>query len=268
MRTKHLPDGELRSDDHVDAGGSKVSGKGAADFPERTCLRAQWRRGKTAPTSSMAITVLVVGAAIGCGGSKSRDCDTCNADGGTQSPDGGTQTPDAPSGESGSNTSCPTSEPTEGDVCAVTQVTCTFGDSPRPACRDSWTCVSEAWHATRLGCPTVPAGYCPAQQPDASTCTPNFDLQTRGDCVYPGNVLCSCSCPGTAGMLGSTCSTSNWVCYPPPSTPGCPALLPNLGTPCAVQGTECTYADPCDVDGAVVFCRAGLWDVGDAHCPA
>lgn len=44
MRTKHLPDDELRSDDQVDPGGSRVSGKGAADFPERTSVRIRRRR--------------------------------------------------------------------------------------------------------------------------------------------------------------------------------------------------------------------------------
>lgn len=36
VRTKHLPDDELPGDDQVDARGSRVSGKKAAEFPERT----------------------------------------------------------------------------------------------------------------------------------------------------------------------------------------------------------------------------------------
>ena len=40
VRTKHLPDDELQIDDHETTGGRRVSGKEAAEFPERTELKA------------------------------------------------------------------------------------------------------------------------------------------------------------------------------------------------------------------------------------
>ena len=36
VRTKHLPGDELADDDHDDSNGSRVSGRNAAEFPERT----------------------------------------------------------------------------------------------------------------------------------------------------------------------------------------------------------------------------------------
>jgi DNA replication protein DnaC len=38
LRTKHLPEGELGIDDHEQTGGGRISGTGAAEFPERTVL--------------------------------------------------------------------------------------------------------------------------------------------------------------------------------------------------------------------------------------
>jgi hypothetical protein len=186
--------------------------------------------------------------------------------------------PGSGDGQSGSSTDgglamapiCPDTEPTEGAPCLPT-LDCSYGQSVRPDCRHRWNCGASspggtgAWHAVSLTCPEAPVGYCPPQQPTASTCTPMTNPNERADCEYPGNVFCQCACPYTPQNPGCA-STEQWVCYGPPTTPGCPAVVPNLGTACSVQGTQCAYGDPCDVGGLAVYCRAGIWEVGQAAC--
>ncbi len=182
---------------------------------------------------------------------------------------------DAQAGESTESGSavapvCPDSEPTEGAPC-LRILDCSYGQSTRPDCRHRWNCVASgaggtaAWHAVSLTCPQAPAGYCPPQQPASSTCTPMTNPDERAGCEYPGNVVCQCACSNSGPNLGCA-STEQWVCYGPPTTPGCPAVVPNLGTACSVQGTQCAYGDPCDVGGLAVYCRAGVWEVGQATC--
>jgi hypothetical protein len=161
--------------------------------------------------------------------------------------------------------SCPDSEPAEGQACSGA-VDCSYGQSIRPDCRHRWGCVGGAWHAVSLACPQAPGGYCPPQEPMPSSCTPMPNAGDRAGCEYPGNIFCECACPSSGPALG--CSpTEQWACYGPPATPGCPALVPNLGTACSVQGTQCAYGDPCNVGGLAVYCRAAVWHVGEVHCP-
>jgi len=169
------------------------------------------------------------------------------------------------SGETGGAViGCPAQEPTEGDPCPTApSFSCWYGDSPRPECRDSWFCVSQKWQSARQGCAPL-TDYCPAQQPDASTCSAIGDPNATGNCAYSGGVLCRCPCTGTPE---NTCAPSQWVCYGPPTTPGCPQVLPNQGTPCSVQGTQCSYGNPCDGYGVGVYCRAGFWDHSQIACP-
>jgi hypothetical protein len=205
---------------------------------------------------SLASRLLALAAALSaaqCGGSVSGDgvCTGCAADAATSSaPDAG----------------CPEGEPSEGAPCDASAPPsgCSYGASPRPDCRDLWTCDVGRWHAVRSGCPVLPTGYCPTEPSPGANCVAIPDPSARGDCAYDGGVLCGC--PWCAGV--PACTPAAWVCYGPPHTPGCPAIVPNLGTPCAVQGTQCVYGDPCEVngEGATLFCRAGRWDRGATQC--
>jgi hypothetical protein len=160
---------------------------------------------------------------------------------------------------------CPDVEPGDGTSCTLDGGVCSYGSSARPDCRDLLSCESGTWQSDRAGCPTLPSGYCPQQQPTPSACTAIADPSMRGDCAYEGGVLCACPCVAAPGT--STCEPSSWVCYGPPTAPGCPSSVPNRGTACSVQGANCVYGNPCDVDGIVLYCRAGVWDLGDAQCP-
>ena len=158
---------------------------------------------------------------------------------------------------------CPQADPSEGAACREpTAPLCSYGDSPRPECRDLWTCTSGLWHAIHQGCPQTPAGYCPDSQPLVRTSCSVSGPADWVACVYPGNVLCTCECDGAGA-----CTPTHFVCYPPPTTPGCPSILPNEGQPCAVQGTRCLYGNPCGNDGTAVLCRAGVWSAGLYTCP-
>ncbi len=75
-----------------------------------------------------------------------------------------------------------------------------------------------------------------------------------GDVCTYGDTICSCGCAG--GFCGNPIF---WQCSDPPVTPGCPAVVPNDGTPCAAEGVECNYGDVCSQSGALVQCTGGLW---------
>jgi hypothetical protein len=146
---------------------------------------------------------------------------------------------------------CPPSAPlAEGDVCSLPEgFRCTYGDSVRPECRTAWTC-NGAWTATSGPCDEPPPGVCGSSQPGPQ----DMCAATNAVCVY-GDSLCLCGCG--AGVL---CTTPfNWFCTAPPTTPGCPEVVPNDGTLCAVPGVQCSYGDVCTPSGAMVSCTNGLW---------
>jgi hypothetical protein len=213
--------------------------------------------------------MLDVSLAVHCAGqSNNVVCPTCpGGDAGVNLIDGATYGPEADGGmEAGS---CPANEPSEGDVCSGGGFACWYGDSGRPDCRNIWECLSGAWHSTRSGCAQLPDGFCPTTEPDNSIlCQASSDSSSRGDCVYPGGVLCDCPCVQTVTDAGAfVCGSSAFICYGPPSTDGCPVIAPNMGTPCTVQGVQCVYANPCDGLGAAIMCRAGVWSLGMVNCP-
>jgi len=177
----------------------------------------------------------------------------------------------ASTGDSAAPSSCPVKEPTAGERCSSSGLSCGYGSSPRPSCRDAWTCTLGTWSGISSSCAQLPAGYCPVSAPTSTTpCTPMADPSSRGDCTYSGDVLCGCPCVSVS-LDGSTtafgCAPANLVCYNPPTTPGCPSIAPNFGTPCDVQGTQCVYGNPCDVDGIAMLCRGGVWASGISTCP-
>ncbi len=83
-------------------------------------------------------------------------------------------------------------------------------------------------------------------------------------CTF-GDTLCGCG-----QCLEGPCMTNpaQWACSGPPTTPGCPALLPNSGAPCTSSGLECSYGYPCGGSGAVAACQNGFWAWQTIECPA
>jgi hypothetical protein len=147
---------------------------------------------------------------------------------------------------------CPASEPAGGESCAGVPdpFNCSYGSSVRPECRDLWTCSGGTWTTAKTACVDPPPGACPASEPGTGvTC----GTGTGDVCVY-GETLCYCGCYG-----GDFCGAPyQWVCAPPPTTTGCPAVAPNAGTPCSGL-LQCVYGAVCSPDEAVATCTLGFW---------
>lgn len=148
---------------------------------------------------------------------------------------------------------CSASEPTVGTKCAK-PMTCQYGDAVRPECRPTYGCAEQTgwlWEK-RPACEQPPAGYCPATRPEATSCA----VGTPGvPCEY-GDVLCICPC-GFPNVDGE-CGPEVWRCDEPPTTAGCPAIAPNYGSACSIQGLECNYGQVCDW-GVSRLCFRGVW---------
>jgi hypothetical protein len=89
---------------------------------------------------------------------------------------------------------------------------------------------------------------------------------TEGDHCAVGNTICTCN-----ACLGGPCMQPppKWSCAGPPTTAGCPTVVPNDGTACAKEGLECVYGNPCLGSGADVFCTKGVWTWNTMiACPA
>jgi hypothetical protein len=147
---------------------------------------------------------------------------------------------------------CPVMEPIGGASCAGVPAgrRCTYGSSVRPECRDVWICNGSIWQTTKGICPQPPPGECGTTQPAQGTVCPTTD----DVCTYQ-DIICICSeCPGGPCMT----PPPKWSCAPPPAA-GCPAVAPNDGTACSMNGLSCTYGFPCSQAGAVVDCKNGTW---------
>lgn len=166
----------------------------------------------------------------------------------------------APGADASPAVVCPADEPTEGQPCPnPVPPNCWYGDSPRPECRDAWVCSSSnVWHATHQGCTAPPSGFCPTSVPsNTMSCSVSEPSESGANCAYPDGTLCTCEC-NISGGEGAGCVPTIFGCRPAPATVGCPRIVPNLGTPCMAQGSECVYGNPC-VGGIAVFCRSALW---------
>jgi hypothetical protein len=174
---------------------------------------------------------------------------------GTQSTATGTQ-----STGTGTPGGCPAAEPTGGSCVGLPSgLACTYGSSVRPECRDQWSCASGNWEAPGNVCAMSP--ICPAAQPSASTvCQPS---NPSGDVCTYGDTICLCAqCVGLC-----TTPPIKWQCSPPPTTPGCPSIAPNEGTPCTSNGLACTYGNPCSQSGAATQCMNDVWAWVPVACP-
>ncbi len=144
---------------------------------------------------------------------------------------------------------CPTTAPSGGS-CTEEGRRCTYGVDVRPDCRQEWQCHSGKWMTTKSVCIEPPTAVC-------NGAIAGDVCAAEGDhCVTAGSTICTCS-----ACLGGPCMAPppKWSCNGPPTTKGCPTLVPNDGTSCTQNGVECVYGNPCLGSGADVKCTQGVW---------
>lgn len=159
----------------------------------------------------------------------------------------------------GGNSPCPAAEPSSGKApCSTPDFRCTYGDSVPPECRHEWICTGGFWTTTKDVCIEPPPDVCGGAEPATGSMCNGFDGAV---CTY-GDDICLCSaCSGGPCMMNAA-----WSCAKPPA--GCPAVVPNDGSPCSQPGADCTYGFPCGNSGAHVKCAGGLWKWSDEiACP-
>jgi hypothetical protein len=190
---------------------------------------------------------------------------------GNSAPDAGLFVCPLPDGGFPSNASlaydggCPSSPPVAGTSCPTLGLACTWGSDPRSECVTDATCAGTpsaalTWDiGPQASCAPL-ASCCPATEPSGNaSCTP---AELGVTCVYLGSAFtCSSSCGGPirVGQGDTWCVTA--------LEPGCPSLVPNLGTECATQGLVCQYND-CAAGGIAISCDDGIWQPGGGGaCP-
>jgi hypothetical protein len=147
---------------------------------------------------------------------------------------------------------CPSTEPVAGSSClAPPGQRCTYGEEVRPECRNEWICNNGDWFTTKSVCLSPPADHCAFTEPPSGVCAQEGDV-----CVVGAATICQCS-----SCFGGPCMAPppKWQCSGPPTTPGCPAIVPNDGSACASEGLECTYGNVCSQSGALTRCKGGMW---------
>ncbi len=164
-----------------------------------------------------------------------------------------TSTTSSGAGGGGTGTTlCPLGEPAYGDSCdAPDTLRCTYGEQVRPECRHDWLCNHGQWVSTKSVCLSPPADHCAFTEPPTGECAQEGDI-----CVVGAATICQCS-----SCFGGPCMAPppKWQCSGPPTTPGCPAIVPNDGSACASAGLECTYGNVCSQSGALARCEGGTW---------
>ena len=151
---------------------------------------------------------------------------------------------------SGSGSPCPAAEP-QGGACSLEGFRCTYGDSVRADCRSAVTCMGGMWVGETTACSMSTVCNQFKTPPAGQACDPS----AAQFCVI-GDTLCGCSqCLEGPCMAGPV----TWQCAGPPSTPGCPPVIPNDGSPCTSPGVLCSYGYPCGGSGANAACKDGLW---------
>lgn len=163
-----------------------------------------------------------------------------------------TTTSSSTGGGGGPSTLCPPQPPTLGGACDVPGTAgsppCTYGNDPLPECRQAFVCADGLWgHADGAFGPCSSMTACPPSPPaGGSDCSGT----SSPECVYPDGTFCSCG--SFAGP--------EWLCYVPAG--GCPKLVPNAGTACAMEGLSCGY-EGCNLE---VFCHEGVWQWSHVDC--
>ncbi len=156
---------------------------------------------------------------------------------------------------------CPDALPAYGAACTGEGLVCEYGLDLRPGCRTHATCESGLWTIAISGCPPLPGpgeDGCPLVPPAGGLCASDGLL-----CDMGGGTVCAC-----AQCAGGPCTLDpRWVCARPPTTPGCPAVAPALGTDCAGEGLLCVYGVCGTMTSAGRLCQGGDWQDDPIACP-
>jgi len=179
----------------------------------------------------------------GTGGDGSTTADSGGDGGGTHQDSGNT------------STGCPTSAPSSG-ACSPVGLECEYGNNANPGCDSIVDCTQNGWQeATGENCSGQ--GTCPTTYdavPKNQDCTPD-----GFSCGYSDG---QCNC---APVAMSAHQSPVWQCTP--TTAGCPAPRPDLGTVCSVSSsTTCDYG-ACN-GGVAEVCVGGHWQRAQTACPA
>lgn len=168
---------------------------------------------------------------------------------------GSTQSADlCPSTPPANGTSCtppwtPVEWPASGSGSVVAH--CSWGDDPRWFCRTLADCVDGTWQPGAVSPELAASCSSPALDP---SCPSESDLPVWGtpcslgtgdastrnffSCWYPDLRMCECTDRYNLGA-GTTFDPPEWLCWSAPA--GCPAALPQAGSPCDLDpGTVCT----------------------------
>ena len=177
---------------------------------------------------------------------------------------GGTSGAGGKGGAAGVPTSCPLTVPKRGDPCMV-GTPCSYGDDPRPACRQYFGCPNFTWVANTplpeackpiIDCSMTPSGF-----PVVGKACKTSGEECSFDGGSSGTIYCRCSFCGT----DASCPPDHeaWACAGPPLRP-CPAQLPNEGQPCDTPVKDCFYGVPCQ--GVGMSCDGKLWSRVSGGC--
>jgi hypothetical protein len=154
----------------------------------------------------------------------------------------------AAAGTGGSAASlCPAGKPNAGSSCADEGLGCSYGQSPRPMCRDRFACQSGTWQLVSQ----APVGDCNNFGSECKTAPQSGACQVVDtQCAYDADgVFCVCV---------SLSTSSQWRCSNPPSG-NCPLALPNEGDLCTAP-ESCSYGN-CNLKqpAVVAKCNGGHW---------
>jgi hypothetical protein len=181
------------------------------------------------------------------------------------------------SGGPGTSGQCPAALPTFDARCSAVDLTCTYGDSPRPSCRSIMTCGSI--EMCNCGSDNCPPADCTKSPPAWLGGGPGTGVGYTDRCAW--------TCPATPPAVGDRCTTGycpqsdgtqcgciafdsqgapTWACLPPPSDARCPRVAPLIGSACSIEGLACGNYDLC-VTGSRVLCKSGTWVDNFGSCP-
>jgi hypothetical protein len=151
---------------------------------------------------------------------------------------------------------CPATPPqggrggTAGDLCDVENLMCTYGGTPGRCNRLEAVCSKGHFYLGIGGCGPVNASCTSTVPANGSACV--IEGSAILPCPFSRGVLCFCTLAGT------------WSCNPPVQDARCPDSMPNIGTPCSVEGADCDYGE-CFY-GWHELCSGGAWKHVESSC--
>lgn len=166
---------------------------------------------------------------------------------------------------------CPAAPPMPGAACEVSVLPnspnpgaadCTWGDDPRPNCRTQALCADGQWQVTEGNGEVCDAPALAAECGDTPR-TPMSECENvNAECWYPNGDRCACSnCQGGSGFpVCQEIDPPQWACFSPQA--GCPATIPQAGSPCSKDGLSC--GPNCELQ---VICAEGKWRWQQGQCP-